>query len=90
MKWKGPAVNRTLLVMTKRRANTFFMIVQRMGPKGRRSFCYDREGLESRKEDKPRNSAVDMAAATGIEILTEEQYRELQKLGNFDTKRRTG
>ena len=55
-------------------------------PKGRRSFCYDREGLESRKEDKPRNSAVDMAAATGIEILTEEQYRELQKLGNFDTK----
>ncbi len=55
-------------------------------PEGRRSVCYDREGLESRKESKPGNNAVDMAAAMGIEILTEEQYRELQKLGNFDTK----
>src|ERR1700751_3671276 len=55
-------------------------------PKGRRSFCYDREALESRKEHKPENNALDMAAAMGIELLTEEQYRELQKLGNFDTK----
>ena len=55
-------------------------------PKGRRSVCYDREALESRKEHKPKNSAIDMAAAMGIELLTEEQYRELQKLGNFDTK----
>jgi hypothetical protein len=55
-------------------------------PKGRRSLCYDREALESRKEHKPENSAIDMAAAMGIELLTEEQYRELQKLGNFDTK----
>jgi hypothetical protein len=55
-------------------------------PKDRRSVCYDREALESRKEHKPRNSAMDMAAAMGVEILTEEQYRELQKLGNFDTK----
>jgi Protein of unknown function (DUF4256) len=55
-------------------------------PKGRRSVCYDREALESRKEHKPGNSAMDMAAAMGIELLTEEQYRELQKLGNFDTK----
>jgi Protein of unknown function (DUF4256) len=55
-------------------------------PKGRRSVCYDREALESRKEHKPENSAVDMAAAIGIELLTEEQYRELQELGNFDTK----
>ena len=55
-------------------------------PKGRRSICYDREALESRKEHKPENSAIDMAAAMGIELLTEEQYRELQKLGNFDTK----
>jgi hypothetical protein len=55
-------------------------------PKGRRSVCYDREGLESRKEYKPDNNAVDMAAAMGIELLTEAQYRELQKLGNFDTK----
>jgi hypothetical protein len=55
-------------------------------PKGRRSLCYDREALESRKEHKPKNNAVDMAAAMGIELLTEEQYRELQKLGVFDTK----
>ncbi len=55
-------------------------------PKGRRSLCYDREALESRKEYKPGNSAVDMAAEIGIELLTEEQYRELQKLGNFDAK----
>ncbi|MCG3160231.1 MAG: hypothetical protein JMDDDDMK_01300 [Acidobacteria bacterium] len=55
-------------------------------PKGRRSVCYDREALESRKEHKPANSAIDMAAAMGIEILTEEQYREAQKLGEFDTK----
>ena len=55
-------------------------------PKGRTSVCYDREALESRKEHKPKNSAMDMAAAMGIELLTEEQYQELQKLGNFDTK----
>jgi hypothetical protein len=55
-------------------------------PKGRRSLCYDREGLESRKEHKPGNSAIDMAAAMGIELLTEEQYRELQRIGDFDTK----
>jgi hypothetical protein len=55
-------------------------------PKGRRSVCYDREALELRKEHRPQNNATDMAAAMGIELLTEEQYRELQKLGNFDTK----
>jgi hypothetical protein len=55
-------------------------------PQGRRSVCYDREALEARKEHKPKNSAVDMAAAMGVEILTEEQYRELQTLGQFDTK----
>jgi len=55
-------------------------------PKGRRSVCYDREALESRKEHKPQNNATEMAAAMGIELLTEEQYRELQKLGNFDLK----
>jgi len=55
-------------------------------PKGRRSVCYDREALESRKEHKPKDSALDMAAAMGIELLTEEEYRELQKLGEFDTK----
>ncbi len=55
-------------------------------PKGRRSVCYDREALESRKEHKPKDSAMDMASAMGIELLTEEQYRELQTLGEFDTK----
>ena len=55
-------------------------------PKGRRSLCYDREALDSRKTNKPKNSAVDLAAKMGIELLTEEQYRELQKKGNFDTK----
>jgi hypothetical protein len=55
-------------------------------PKGRRSVCYDREALESRKEHKPKDSAVNMATAMGIELLSEEQYRELQKLGNFDAK----
>jgi len=55
-------------------------------PEGRRSVCYDREALESRKEHKPEDNAIDMAAAMGIELLTDEQYRELQKLGNFDTK----
>src|SRR5499426_2201603 len=55
-------------------------------PKGRRSLCYDREALESRKEHKPKDSAMDMASAMGIELLTEGQYRELQKLGDFDAK----
>src|SRR5712672_1963010 len=55
-------------------------------PKGRRSICYDREALDSRKENKPKDNALDMATAMGIELLTEEQYRDLQKLGDFDTK----
>ena len=55
-------------------------------PKGRRSICYDREAMDSRKEHKPENNAIDMATAIGIELLTEDQYRELQKLGKFDTK----
>ena len=55
-------------------------------PKGRTSVCYDREGLESRKEPKPENTAIDMAVAMGIELLTVEQYRGLQQLGHFDTK----
>lgn len=55
-------------------------------PKGRRNICYDREGLESRKEHRPDGSAIEMATEMGIELLTEEQYRELQKLGEFDTK----
>src|ERR1041384_4132243 len=53
-------------------------------PKGRRSLCYDREALDSRKEHKPQNNAIDMASSMGIELLTEEQYRQLKKLGEFD------
>lgn len=55
-------------------------------PNGRRSFCYDRQALESRKENKPKNNVMDMAASMGVELLSEEQYRELQRLGNFDKK----
>jgi uncharacterized protein DUF4256 len=55
-------------------------------PKGRRSLCYDRAALDARKEHKPENSAIDLAASMGVELLTEEQYRELQKLGEFDLK----
>jgi hypothetical protein len=55
-------------------------------PKGRRSLCYDREALDSRKENKPKDSAIDMAAAMGIELLTEKEYRDLQQLGEFDLK----
>jgi hypothetical protein len=64
----------------------FFYDCSAESPKGRRSVCYDREGLESRKEFKPENNAIDMAAGMGIEMLTKEQYKELQKLGVFDTK----
>ena len=65
---------------------TIFYDCSAESPSGRRSLCYDREAWESRKEHKPENNALDMAAAMGVEILTEEQYRELQKLGKFDTK----
>ena len=64
----------------------FFYDCSAETPRGRRSVCYDREALEARKEHKPKNSAVEMAAAMGVEILTAKQYRELQNLGNFDTK----
>ena len=70
----------------KKTGDYIFFDCSAESPKGRRSLCYDREALESRKEHKPEGNAVDMAAAMGIELLTEQQYRELQKLGNFDTK----
>ena len=70
----------------KKTGEYIFYDCSKESPKGRRSICYDREGLESRKEHKPEDTAMDMATAMGIELLTEEQYRELQKLGNFDTK----
>jgi hypothetical protein len=70
----------------KKTGEYFFYDCAAESPKDRRSVCYDGEALASRKEHKPKSSAVDMAAAMGIEILSEEQYRELQKLGKFDTK----
>src|SRR6184192_1759435 len=70
----------------KKTAEYIFYDCSAESPKGRRSVCYDRQALESRKEHKPKNNAIDMAAAMGIDLLTEEQYRELQKLGDFDTK----
>jgi hypothetical protein len=70
----------------KNTGETIFYDCSAESPGGRRGVCYDREALESRKEHKPKDSAVGMAAAMGIEILTEEQYRELQTLGNFDLK----
>lgn len=70
-----------------KKTNTFiFYDCSAESPNGRRSVCYDTEALESRKENKPKNSALGMAADMGIEILTEEQYRELQRLGTFDSK----
>jgi hypothetical protein len=70
----------------KKTSEYFYYDCSPESPKDRRSFCYDRQALESRKEFKPKNNAIDMAASMGIELLNEEQYRELQKLGNFDTK----
>jgi hypothetical protein len=70
----------------KKKGEYIFYDCSAESPKGRRSLCYDREALDSRKEHKPENNAIEMAAAMGIELLTEEQYRELQRLGNFDTK----
>ena len=70
----------------KRTGETIFFDCSPESPKGRTSVCYDREGLDSRKEHKPANNAMDMAAAMGIELLTEAQYLELQSLGDFDTK----
>ena len=70
----------------KKTGEYFFYDCAAESPKGRRSVCYDREGWESRKDHRPENTAMDMAAEMGIELLTEDQYRELQKLGTFDAK----
>ncbi len=72
--------------LDEKTGETIFYDCSAESPEGRRSVCYDREALEARKAHKPENNAVDMAAAMGIELLTEDQYRELQKLGEFDTK----
>ncbi|MBP9888717.1 MAG: DUF4256 domain-containing protein [Leptospiraceae bacterium] len=70
----------------KKTSEYIFFDCSQESPKERRSICYDREALDSRKENKPKNSAIDMASEMGIEILSEEEYRELQKLGEFDLK----
>src|SRR5436190_1459055 len=70
----------------KKKDEYIFFDCSAESPKGRRSVCYDGEALKSRKEHKPKDSALDMCAAMGIELLTEEEYRQLQKLGNFDKK----
>jgi hypothetical protein len=75
-----------VIVHDKQTGEYIFYDCSAESPKGRRNVCYDREALESRKEHKPQNSAIDMAADMGIEILTEEQYRKLQKHGNYDNK----
>ena len=75
-----------VVVHDKKTGEYIFYDCSAESPKGRRSVCYDHEALEARKEHKPKDSAINMAGAMGIEILTEEQYRALQKLGNFDTK----
>lgn len=75
-----------VIAYDKKTDEYLFMDCSAESPKGRTSVCYDREGLESRKEHKPKTSAMDMAAEMGIEMLNEEQYRELQKLGEFDAK----
>jgi hypothetical protein len=89
--WSLNEMNRTggepdVVGHDKKTGEYIFYDCSEESPKGRRSFCYDHEALESRKENKPGNNAMDMASAMGIELLTEEQYRALQKLGKFDTK----
>lgn len=75
-----------VVAIDKKKGEHIFIDCSVESPAGRRSLCYDRKGLESRKEHKPKNNAVDMAAAMGIELLTEDHYKKLQQLGNFDLK----
>lgn len=75
-----------VIAFDKKTGEYIFYDCSAESPAGRRSICYDREALDARKENKPKNNVIDMAVAMGIEVLTEEHYRELQKLGNFDTK----
>ena len=86
MKWKRTGGEPDVVSHDEKTDQFIFFDCSAESPKGRRSLCYDREALESRKEHRPENSAIDMATAMGIELLTEEQYRDLQKLGDFDTK----
>src|SRR4029079_14329395 len=78
-----------VIAFDKKTGDYIFYDCSAESPKGRRSFCYDHEALEKRKEHKPKDSAMNLAQAMGIELLREDQYRELQKLGEFDTKTST-
>jgi hypothetical protein len=84
MEWTGGEPD--VVGHDKKSGEYLFFDCSAQSPKGRTSLCYDREALDSRKEFKPKNSAMDLATAMGIELLTEEQYGDLQKLGEFDTK----
>lgn len=75
-----------IVIIEKKNSEFIFCDCSPESPKGRRSICYDRKALDARKENKPKNTAMDMAAEMGIEILSEQQYRELQQFGSFDTK----
>jgi hypothetical protein len=75
-----------VVAQDKKTGEYIFYDCSEESPKGRRSLCYDREALDARKENKPKGNAMEMAAAAGVELLTEEEYRGLQKLGNFDTR----
>jgi len=86
MKWKQTGGEPDVVGFDKKTGEYIFYDCAAESPKGRRSICYDREALDARKENRPKNSAMDLADAMAVEILTEEQYRELQKLGEFDLK----
>ncbi len=86
MKWKRTGGEPDVVRQEKTSGGYIFYDCSAESPQGRRGLCYDRQALDSRKENKPKGSAVDMAAAMGVELLREEQYRELQKIGNFDEK----
>lgn len=86
LRWRERAANPDVVGREEKTGEFVFYDCSAESPAGRRSLCYDREALEARKKHKPENSALDVAAGMGIELLTEAQYRELQELGEFDTK----
>ena len=86
LKWNAPAGRPDVVGQDKKSGGFIFMDCSAQSPKGRVSFCYDRAALDARKEHKPKNCVMDAAAEMGVEVLTEEEYFALQKLGEFDTK----
>lgn len=86
MKWRLTGGEPDVIGQDKKTRQVIFCDCSAESPGGRRSLCFDREALDSRKENKPAGNAIEMAAAMGVELLTEAQYRDLQKLGCFDVK----